>query len=283
MLDVPDLMIDLAQHSALGAVELFPPPAAPAFLGELGLETRGNLVPVPPFGPQQAAIEDERKVLGADRGVVHLAKVRGADVPDLLISRWHRVGCAQFMLGAIPSDLDLDRQIISPVCDHKRRFSPGVGQQETTVFNANRGCFPDDLEEALSLVGGLEVRVEGAGLAPAVEGAKEALNRGLSRLRMEDGGLAVVQAALHGSLRQPLTVTADMPPEPDDGVRVDAPRRSAQGIDLGDDAEFPFPDNIHRIEYIEPVFVQQPICEHSCNSIPTIPRLKSAAFALDLR
>ncbi len=160
MLDVPDLMIDLAQHSALGAVQLFPPPAAPVFLRELSLETRGNLIPIPPFGPKQTAIKDQRKVLGPDRGVVHLAQVRGTDVPDLLGSRWHLVSCAQFMLGAIPSDLDLDREIISPVRDHKGRCSPGVGQEKAAVFDANRGGFLDDLEEPLALIWGLEVRVE---------------------------------------------------------------------------------------------------------------------------
>ncbi len=278
MLDVPDLMIDLAQHSALGVLESFPPTAASAFLGEAGLEARGNLVPVPPFGPQQAAIENQRKALGADRGVVHLAEIGGADVPDLLGDRWHFVGGPQFMLGPIPSDLDLDREIIAPVGDHKGRCSPGVGQQQTAIFDTNRRCFPDDLEEPLSLVGRLEIRVECAGLAPPVKGTKEALDRGLSGLRMEDSGLAIVQAALHGPLRQPPAMAADMPPEPDDCVSVDGPRRVAQSVDLREHAEFPFPDDVHGPSISN-------LCSRgNCirgNRRASSPLVKQGAFVLD--
>ncbi len=54
-----------------------------------------------------------------------------------------------------------------------------------------------------------------------------------------------MKAALHGRLRQPPAVTADMAPKPDDGLGIDAPRRSAQGIDLADDPQSPLPDNVH--------------------------------------
>jgi hypothetical protein len=221
------------------------PSAAAPFLRHLGLEFPLELVPIPPLRPEEPAIQEEREILGSNRGIVHLVQVCRSDVSRFLSRRSYLVRRTQFILFPVPPNLDLDREIIRPVRDDDRWSPLGIGKHKLIIPDVDRGSFPDDLEEMLAFVGRFEVGVERSRLAPTSEGDEETLDDRLGRLRMEDSWLTVPQSFLHHGTGQPEVVAANVPPEPDKRIGIDASGLTAQRLNLRDDSELPFADDVH--------------------------------------
>lgn len=242
--DIPDLVVDPFQLLLLRLDE--PPASLSSFLFsvDLGRQFRLQLLPVTALGTKNPTIQDQVEIFGAHTGRMDLAEVAGSDQSIFLCCNLFLIRGSEFVLASIPPDLDLNGKIEFPVLDDKRIGSLRVREDEITFDNSDGSSLPNHLKELLGLVRRPDGRIRLPFRSPSLEGREEALDRLLGRLRMKDRGLAILETFLHSVLGKPDIISTDMPPEPDQTQRVDAPRFPTETFENLGLAQLHLADNV---------------------------------------
>src|SRR5581483_1853859 len=191
VLDIPNLVVQLLQLASLRLDQCFT--ALPSFLFpvDLGRQLRLETLTVSALGPEKSSVQDDMEVVRPHDGGVDFPEI---DRRNEALRRFERLGLIarpEFVLLAVPADLNLDRLGVEPVVDDDRSCASGVREHEPPLAHLDRLILPDDLVEPLAFPRRLEFWVDLPCPFPSFQRFYEALNGLLCGLRVEDGWLPV--------------------------------------------------------------------------------------------
>jgi len=242
VLDILDLVRELAQTFLLGADQFPAPPASLLAVGNLRVQLCHELVAVLPFATQQAPIEQVSAFPIAgdprmDLAQVDTHRVRRSPflqgyllflrevIPDL-------VGRNGFVLAPRPVDDDGFGKIPIPEQD-QRGILPAIGEDEQALVQPHGTALVLDLEVPLAAARGFGVGVHGATLSPACKPCKERLDCCIDAMGMQQM-IRIARDEPHQMLGfEPDAFVPHRAPEEEQRLAIDLPTRMSQFIELG--------------------------------------------------
>jgi hypothetical protein len=246
VLDILDLMRELAQPLLLGSDQFPAPPASLLAVGNLRVQLRDELVAVLPLTAQQAPIEQVSAFPIAGDRRMDLPQVDAHAVlsapflqGQLLFLREvcpDPVGRNGFVLAPRPVDDDGLGKIPLPEQD-QRGVPTTIGEDEQALVQPHGAALVLDLEEPLAAARWFGVGVHGVPLAPAGKPGKERLYCCIHAMGMQQM-IRIARDEPHQLLGfEPDAFVPYRAPEEEQRLTIDLPTRMSQFIELGCSAE----------------------------------------------
>src|SRR5579884_4196200 len=245
VLDIPDLIVQLPELALLGLNQSSTALASFLFPINLRRQLRLQTLSISALGPEEPPVQEDMNALRTHDGGVDFPEI---DRRNEALRRFERLGliaCPEFVLLAVPADLDLDGLGVNPIVDDHWSCAVGVWEHEPPIAHLDSLILPDDLVEPLAFPWRFEFRVDLPSLSPRPKRRHKALDRLLRGLGMETGRLSIGHEALERAFGEPDALAAHDSPEPDLRQRVDSPRLQREGVERLGLAEFECSDEIH--------------------------------------